>query len=309
MLIKIENIKTESTETENIQAGEMGTTYIEGRDIPSIRYHIFQNMSFVRDGFSTRAGGVSSGQFESMNFSIKMGDRPENVRKNFSLFLEAHGFQNPVMSDQTHTANIKRVYREDAGKNVFLPKDYSDIDGLVTNEKGITLVTTFADCVPLYFADEKNRAIGLAHSGWKGTIGRIGKAVTDRMKQEFGTEPEDIKAAIGPSICVNCYEVSKELAEDFAKEFHSKIFQCKTFEDNRETFDVWDMKKIVLKRGDKYYLNLWAANNRVLTEAGIPQENIAFPDLCTCCNHEDLFSHRASRGKRGNLCAFFMIEE
>ena len=309
MLIKIENIKTESTETENIQAGEMGTTYIEGRDIPSIRYHIFQNMSFVRDGFSTRAGGVSSGQFESMNFSIKMGDRPENVRKNFSLFLEAHGLQNPVMSDQTHTANIKRVYREDAGKNVFLPKDYSDIDGLVTNEKGITLVTTFADCVPLYFADEKNRAIGLAHSGWKGTIGRIGKAVTDRMKQEFGTEPEDIKAAIGPSICVNCYEVSKELAEDFAKEFHSEIFQCKTFEDNREAFDVWDMEKIVLKRGDKYYLNLWAANNRVLTEAGIPQENIAFPDLCTCCNHEDLFSHRASRGKRGNLCAFFMIEE
>lgn len=303
MLIKTGNKKTEYKKKNDIE-----TTYIEGKEIPSIRYRIFQDVDFVRDGFSTRAGGVSSGQFESMNFSIKMGDSPENVRKNFSLFLGAHGFQNPVMSDQTHTINIKRVYREDAGKNVFVPKDYSDIDGLVTNEKGITLVTTFADCVPLYFADEKHRAIGLAHSGWKGTIGRIGKAVTERMKQEFGTEPEDIKAAIGPSICVNCYEVSKDLAEEFAEEFCSEIVQCKT-SDSEERFDVWDMEKIVLKREDSYYLNLWAANQRVLTEAGILKERIALPDLCTCCNHRDLFSHRASRGKRGNLCAFFMIEE
>lgn len=287
-----------------IKTGKIETTYIEGRKIPSIRYHIFENMSFVRDGFSTRAGGVSSGQFESMNFSVKMGDSSRNVRKNFELFLESHNFFNPVMSDQTHTINVKRVYQGDAGKNVFLPRDYSDIDGLVTNEKNITLVTSFADCVPLYFADEKNRAIGLAHSGWKGTIRRIGKAVTEKMKQEFGTKPEDIKAAIGPSICANCYEVSRELAEDFAEEF-----QCKEYESSRDRFDVWDMEKIVLKRDGRYYLNLWAANYRVLTEAGIPKENIALPDLCTCCNHRELFSHRASRGKRGNLCAFFMIEE
>lgn len=293
MLIKIENVETEKE-----------TTYIEGTNIPSIRCHIFRDIGFVKDGFSTRTGGVSSGQFKSMNFSVKMGDSPENVKKNFSLFLEAHGFQNPVMSDQTHTVNIKRVYREDAGKNVFLPKDYSNIDGLVTNEKGITLVTTFADCVPLYFADEKNKVIGLAHSGWKGTIGRIGKVMIERMKQEFHTEPKDIKAAIGPSICVNCYEVSRELAEDFAEEF-----QCEIFENNGEKFDVWDIEKIVLKRGGQYYLNLWAANYRVLTQAGILHENIELPDLCTCCNHRDLFSHRASRGKRGNLCAFFMIEE
>lgn len=298
MLIKIENRKKRYMET----------TYVEGTNIPSIRYYIFQDIGFIRDGFSTRAGGVSSGQFESMNFSIKMGDSPENVKKNFSLFLEAHGFQNPIMSDQTHTINIKRVYQEDAGKNVFVPKDYSDIDGLVTNEKGITLVTTFADCVPLYFADEKHRAIGLAHSGWKGTIGRIGKAMIERMKQEFGTEPQNIKAAIGPSICVNCYEVSKDLAEEFAEEFRSEIVQYKT-SDSKERFDVWDMEKIVLKRDNNYYLNLWAANQKVLTEAGIPKENIALPDLCTCCNCRDLFSHRASKGKRGNLCAFFMIEE
>ena len=287
-----------------IKTGKTETTYIEGTEIPSIRYYIFKNTGFVKDGFSTRKGGVSSNQFASMNFSVKMGDSPSNVRKNFDLFLEGHGFKNPVMTDQTHTVNIKRIYRKDAGKNVFLPKDYSDIDGLVTNEKGITLITTFADCVPLYFADEKNRAIGLSHSGWRGTIGRIGDRTVKCMTEEFGTKPEDIKAAIGPSICVNCYEISEELAVNFAEEF-----QCKIAEDVREKFDTWNMNKIVLKRKKKYYLNLWAANYRVLTDAGILKENIALPDLCTCCNHKELFSHRASRGKRGNLCAFFMIEE
>ena len=288
------------------KTGRMDTTYVEGRDIPSVRYHIFENISFVRDGFSTRAGGVSEGQFATMNFSVKMGDLPDRVRKNFQLFTEHHGFKNPVMADQSHTVNVKRIYREDAGKNVYIPKDYSDIDGLVTNERGITLVTTFADCVPLYFVDVKRKAIGLSHSGWKGTIGRIGRKTIECMHREFGTEPEDLRAAIGPSICVNCYEVSRELGEDFAREFNCGIEE---YPDGRETFDVWDMDRIIYRKGSKYYLNLWAANYRVLTEAGVSGEHIALPDLCTCCNAGNLFSHRASKGKRGNLCAFLMIEE
>ena len=288
------------------KTGRADTTYIEGETIPSIRYQIFQNINFVRDGFSTRTGGVSGGQFSTMNFSVKMGDSPENVRKNFELFTEHHGFKNPVMSDQTHTVNIKRVYREDAGKNIYIPKDYSDVDGIVTNEKGLTLVTTFADCVPLYFVDVKNKAIGLSHSGWKGTIGRIGRNTIAFMNREFGTEPEDIIAAIGPSICVNCYEVSRELAGDFAQEFHCEITD---WELEGIGFDVWDMDKMIYKCNSKYFLNLWAANYRVLTEAGVPGKNIALPDLCTCCNEKELFSHRASKGKRGNLCAFLMIEE
>lgn len=286
------------------KTGEKETTYLEGGNIPSIRYHIFENIGFVKDGFSTRRGGVSRGQFASMNFSVKMGDAPELVRENFRIFTESHGFLNPVMADQTHSTNIKRIFREDAGKNIFVPRDYSDIDGLVTNEKGITLVTTFADCVPLYFVDVKNHAIGLSHSGWRGTRNRIGRKTIEMMHREFGTEPEDIRAAIGPSICVNCYEVSRELAEEFAEEFQTAIT-----DPDGEKFQERDMSHIVYKRGNQYYLNLWAANFSVLLDAGVRKENIALPDICTCCNEKELFSHRASKGKRGNLCAFLMIEE
>lgn len=270
------------------------TTYIEtakweGCDIPSIRYHIWKDSAFVQDGFSTRQGGVSRGIYESMNFSVKMGDSKENVEENFKRFLGAHHFTSPVMADQVHETRIRRVEVGDAGKNVFCDRDYEGVDGLVTNVAGITLVTTFADCVPLYFADEKKRAIGLAHSGWRGTMQEMAVHMVARMQEEYGCQPEDIKAAIGPSICVDCYEVSRELAEAFQQRFQTD--------------------EIVRKKGEHYYLDLWKANQLLLCKAGIPKKQIAMPDLCTCCNAKKLFSHRASQGKRGNLCAFFMIKE
>ena len=122
------------------------------------------------------------------------------------------------------------------------------------------------------------------------------------MKEAYGTNPGDVLAAIGPSICVNCYEVSKELAEEFALEFQTQIQPALM-----DRIPEQDTENIVWLRGDKYYLNLWAANYKVLADAGIKQ--IALPDLCTCENSQELFSHRASKGKRGNLCAFLMIEE
>ena len=142
-----------------VKSGREETTYLEGEKIPSIRYHILKDSGFVKDGFSTRRGGVSKGQFSSMNFSVKMGDNEENVQENFRIFLAEHGFKNPVMADQVHGKTIRLVSREDVGKNVFLPKDYSGVDGLITNEPGVTLVTTFADCVPLYLVDPVNHAI------------------------------------------------------------------------------------------------------------------------------------------------------
>jgi hypothetical protein len=285
------------------KSGTIETTFWENPKVPSIRYRIFQDIPFVKDGFSTRIGGVSSGQFATLNFSVKMGDDKELVEENFRIFTDAHRFTNPVMTDQTHTTNIRRVGKADSGKNIFLPKDYSDIDGFVTNEPGVTLVTTYADCVPLYFVDRKKRAIGLAHSGWRGTIQRMGQRMTEFMEQEFGSDPGDLVAAIGPSICAKCYEVSRELAEDFAEEFHCTVFQTESIDSPQ------DMRTIVYQKQEKFYLNLWAANHTVLREAKIPENQIAIPDICTCCNQDKLFSHRASKGKRGNLCAFFMIKE
>ena len=105
-----------------VKSGREETTYLEGEKIPSIRYHILKDSGFVKDGFSTRRGGVSKGQFSSMNFSVKMGDNEENVQENFRIFLAEHGFKNPVMADQVHGKTIRLVSREDVGKNVFFQR-------------------------------------------------------------------------------------------------------------------------------------------------------------------------------------------
>lgn len=281
------------------------TTRLVETKAPYISYINLENTGFVHNGFSTRIGGVSTGVFSSMNFSWNLGDTQENVIKNFDIFLKENGFSNPVMSHQTHTVNVKRVTKEDIGKGIYRQRDYHDIDGLITNEPGITLVTSYADCVPLYIVDTKNKAIGLSHSGWRGTVERMGEKTILAMAEEFGTKPEDIIAAIGPSICVRCYEVSEDVAYKFKDKFNCIVREYEKYKEN----DIFtDTENIVYrKKNGKYMINLWAANYKVLTDAGVGKENISMPDICTCCNKDILFSHRGHMGKRGNLCAFMEI--
>lgn len=252
-----------------------------------------EGTGLVKHLFSTRKGGVSEGIYASMNLSYTRGDRKEAVDENFRRIAEIFG-ELPgriVCSDQTHTTNIRLVTKEDAGKGVVKAKDYTDVDGLITSVPGIILATFYADCVPLYFVDTENKAIGLSHSGWKGTVNKMGEAVLSAMKEAFGTRPEMVKAAIGPSICRDCYEVSEDVAQQFQDLFRNDIHG-------------------ILAPGrmeGKYQLNLWEANKRILLDAGILPENLEVTDVCTCCNSGYLFSHRASKGKRGNLGAFMEL--
>ena len=165
-----------------------------------------------------------------------------------------------------------------------------ETDGMITNVPGLCLVTFYADCVPLFFCDPVKRIIASSHSGWKGTVAGIG-AETIRKLQEMGCQTEDIHVLIGPSICQECYEVSEDVIEEFEKVFDKK----------------YRNRLFYRKENGKYQLNLWMANKIIFLEAGIPEENISMPNLCTCCNPEFLFSHRASHGKRGNLGAFLGI--
>lgn len=263
-------------------------------EVTYLEYPAFEHLSGFYHGFSTRLGGVSEGIFSSMNLSFNRGDRRENVLENYRRIAEAVGFtlEETVCSDQTHTTNIRVVTAEDAGKGILKERDYEDIDGLVTNVPGVTLATSYADCVPLFFIDPVQKAIGLSHSGWRGTVGRIGARTIEVMEKTFGSKPQDIYAAIGPSICQDCYEVSEDVAEQFRQEF-SQYREDKTL--------------LYEKENKKYQLNLWRANEIVLLEAGICNEHLSFPGICTCCNPEFLFSHRASKGKRGNLSAFLGI--
>ncbi len=263
-----------------------------GQMVPLLKYPLLEKTGIVEHCFTTRMGGVSEGIFSSMNLSFTRGDKKEAVEENFHRLAEAMGvsYENFVFTDQTHTTNVRKVTKEDAGKGLIRQRDYSDVDGLITNEPGLVLSTFFADCVPLYFVDPVHHAIGMSHSGWRGTVNRMGQVTIDAMTKAYGTKPEDLVCAIGPSICQDCYEVS----EDVAEAFHAAFF-------GRE-------KEILIdKKNGKYQLDLWRANEIILVEAGVKKENLAVTNLCTCCNDRYLFSHRASHGKRGNLGGFLML--
>lgn len=256
-----------------------------------LTFPILEETGVVKHLFSTRMGGVSEGIYSSMNLSYTRGDKKEAVDENFRRIAAALGcsVEDMVCSDQTHTTNLRIVGRADGGKGITRARDYSDVDGLLTDEPGVYLATFFADCVPLYFVDTKRKAIALAHSGWRGTVARMGRCVVEKMREAYGTDPADLVAAVGPSICQACYEVSEDVAAAFAAAF-AKPGQ--------------EREILLAKGGGKYQLDLWRANEIVLTEAGIPGENIQVTDLCTCHNDRYLFSHRASHGQRGNLGAF-----
>lgn len=249
--------------------------------------------------FSTRIGGVSEGMFASMNLSFTRGDNEAAVRENFHRIAEILCIKEDcfVLSHQTHTDHIRIITREDAGSGLTKPLPYQDVDGLVTNEKRLVLSAFYADCVPVFLVDPIKEAIGLCHSGWKGTVAEIGLKTVQRMCVEYGSKPEDIHAGIAPSICQDCYEVSEDV-----------ILQIKnTFETDAYPKDIC-RTLFYKKENGKYQLSLWNACRETLIKAGLEPEHIEVTDICTCCNPDYLFSHRASQGKRGNLGAFLMLK-
>ena len=244
-------------------------------------------------GFSTRLGGVSEGKFATMNFTFTRGDDPEHVMENYRRVARVLRVdeRRMILSYQTHTTNIKTVTEEDAGKGIVKERDYRDVDGLITNVPGITLVTFYADCVPLYFVDPVHKAIGLSHSGWRGTVKRMGKVTLEAMAREYGTKPEDVLCCIGPSICQDCFEVGEEVIEEFKGQFKEEYWPELYYK----------------KENGKYQLDLWKANQIILKEAGVREEHIETTEICTRCNPQYLFSHRIMGSERGNLAAFLCL--
>lgn len=265
-----------------------------------LTYPALEQTGIVTHMVSTRLGGVSRGVFAGMNYSYTRGDEKEAVDENFRRTAQIFGTEADafVCSDQTHTTNVRTVTEADRGKGVTRPKDFRDVDGLVTNVPGLILSTFYADCVPLLFVDPLRRAIGCSHSGWRGTAAEMGRMTVEAMAREYQSRPQDILAAIGPSICQDCYEVSSDVAEQFLALF------------SQEKYAFVDPSAILRNQGNgKYQLDLWEANRAVLLAAGIPAEQIFVTDICTCHNPEYLFSHRASHGRRGNFGAFIMLKE
>lgn len=256
-----------------------------------LTFNELEEVPFIKHAFSTRLGGVSVGEFNSMNMSFNRGDDENNVTENYKRLCSAIGvdFKNLVASAQDHHTFVRRVTSAEKGIGIYKPRDMESVDALITNERETALVTYFADCTPLMFVDMKNRAIGAAHAGWRGTVGRIGAETVKRMGEEFGTDPKNVIVTIGPAINKCCYEVDEPVIEKFRE------------------LGLNDDRFIFPKANGKYMLDLLETNRQILTTAGIPEENITISDVCTSCNHDLIWSHRATGGKRGGMCAVLQI--
>lgn len=255
-----------------------------------LTFPCLEKYSWLGHLFSTRCGGVSEGDLATMNLSFSRGDRPENVKENFRRIAETldRKVGDFVFSDQTHTSNVMEATKQHCGMGILRGRTYHDIDALITDCEEIVLCCFYADCVPIYLVDPIHHAIGLCHSGWKGTVLTISACTIDKMEQRYATKAEDLITVIGPSICRDCYEITSDVAEHFKKLPYQNTILEKTDETH-------------------YHLDLWEANRQILLNRGLKPENIHVSKLCTCCNHEFLFSHRATKGKRGNLGAFLTL--
>ena len=267
--------------------------------VPLIESPLLQEIRGLRHGFSTRKGGVSKEHLSSLNLGFNLGDEREKVLENFRILgslFEAKP-EDFVLTQQTHSINVRRVGKEDRGKGIFRERNYTDVDALITNEEGVILTAFSADCVPILFYDKGHRAIASCHSGWRGTHGRILARVIEAMQREFSSKPEEIYIAIGPSICKNCYEVSEDVGEAFLDAFPAL---------REETKNASPIERV---SEEKFHIDLWELNRWIALENSIPAENISVSGYCTMERPDLFFSHRYSQGKRGVQGAFIGLSE
>lgn len=280
-------------------------------NVPVIKFKPFIELDWLEHGFSTREGGVSEGIYRSMNLSFSQGDDAEKVMKNHGIMGAYFGkaYDSMIYSHQTHTTNVLKVEEKNAGMGFVKERSFKEVDGFVTNRPGILLITAYADCVPLFFADTRLHVIGLSHSGWRGTVNNMAGVTVDKLKEEYGSKPEDIVAFIGPSICRDCYEVGYDVAEHFYNIYRNTGLVSYDEASQEYILSAKTLEKEKAVTEKKYYLNLHAANRVNLENVGLLPNNIYTTDICTCCNPDILFSHRASKGKRGGLCGYLMIKD
>lgn len=263
----------------------------------NLNYYTFESLEkidFIGHCFTTRLGGVSEGFFESLNLGFSRGDKKENVEKNYEIICEALNVKKEdcITLKQVHSTDIVNADESIKGMGFRDDIERVEADGLITNKKGIVLVTFHADCVPLYFVDTKNKAIGIAHAGWRGTANGMGKKMLEKMKVEFGTNPADVKAAIGPSIGLCCFQVDKPVVDIF-----------------RENYEFAD-KYIIEDTSEqgKYKIDLWGVNKELFIRCGVKEENIEIGGICTQCNPDVFYSHRVMGEKRGTMGAFLFLK-
>ncbi|RYL92882.1 peptidoglycan editing factor PgeF [Sporolactobacillus sp. THM19-2] len=240
-------------------------------------------------GFSLRSGGMSWGNFSSLNLGLHVGDRPENVVMNRRLLGEEAGFppERWVCAQQVHGTRIARVNESHAGSGALeLQSAISETDGLFTTEENLLLALCFADCVPVYFYVNEPAAVGIAHAGWRGTAGGIVSKMVRVLTDELNVRPDAIYAVIGPSIGQNDYEVDQTVMDEMMK------LPC--------------LSKGAAKEHGKghFLLDLKAINRSLLLDAGLPEAHIQVSSFNTCSEPDLFYSFRRDKGKTGRMMGF-----
>ncbi|KMY53546.1 laccase [Bacillus sp. FJAT-27231] len=246
-------------------------------------------------GFSTKMGGKSTGEFDSLNTGFHVNDRLEDVIANRQKLGELLRFPAEawIGACQTHGNRIACVTKSDSGRGALsYDSSLPDTDGLYTDEKGILLTLCYADCVPLYFLSRKHGRIGTAHAGWKGAVLGIGANLVEQWKKD-GIEPQEIETVIGPSICKDCYKVDSRVIEA-AQRWISDL--------DNPPFSLVDGE------AGQFHLSLQELNKLILLKAGLPLENVRVTKWCTSCSTE-FFSHRRDQGKTGRMLGFIGWKE
>lgn len=233
-----------------------------------VRSSLLSNIPTLRCGITTRNGGVSREPY-GMNTSFSVGDASEHVTENRKRFFAALGIPSDRVASarQRHTARIKRVAAEGT---------YDDCDALITNVPAVYLSVSIADCAPIFLYDRIRNAVACVHAGWRGTEQRILLKTIATMRDEFGSDPDNILAFIGPSAGQCCYEVGGDVAQKFDQEYLSS-------------------------RDGKLFLDIKKANRKQLLTGEVPDINIEVHDLCTICNPELYHSYRRDRDRSGRM--------
>ena len=254
----------------------------------TLEYLVAEGIS-VPHCFTTRFGGVSKGSQSSLNIAFGRGDTMENVEKNLHILASALDFDPSkfVLTRQTHS-DIVRVVTE-ADCNGLCHRDYPECDALVTNTPGVALLVFTADCTPILLHDPVTGAVGAAHAGWRGTYQAIGVKTLQAMVDNFGCDPKNIRAAIGPNIGACCFETDADVPEAMLSAFGEAI------------------APYIEKRGEKYHLDLKAINGFILRRAGV--QHIDISENCTMCEHDRFWSHRYTKGERGSQGAIIVCKE
>ncbi|MCR6544534.1 peptidoglycan editing factor PgeF [Dehalobacterium formicoaceticum] len=254
----------------------------------------FSRSGLVKHGFTCRLGGVSQGDFSSLNLAFHVGDDPDHVIANRKKIVHLLGgkLESLVASEQVHDHQVFVVGASDQGRGSDTYETAIPCtDALITDVPGVMLSSYYADCVPLFFLDPEHQVIALAHAGWRGTVLHMGVITLKKMSETYGTRPEKCLVGIGPSIGSCCFQVDQKVLDVFASSFD--FYQQYTKAQGE----------------DKWTIDLPGVNEQLLIQSGVQPEHITKSDLCTSCNIDLFFSHRKEQGRTGRQAALIMLNE